>query len=67
MDTNDIRSEASTADGRRHTVHVHRRGNIWTVSGYAGGEFLEGAAAKNPEAAVENWKRAYEQMRAKEN
>ena len=67
MDLNDIRTEVITADGKRHTIHAHRRGKAWTASGYAGGNFLEGEKAKNPEAAVENWKRAYEQRIAKEN
>jgi hypothetical protein len=67
METNDIRSEVVTADGWRYTIHVHKRGKTWMASGYVGTEFLVGAGAKNPEAAVENWKRAYEQRIAKEN
>jgi hypothetical protein len=67
METYSIRLEVATSDGKRHSIYVHKRRTIWIASGYVGTEFLVGAGAKRPEAAIENWKRAYERMIAKGN
>jgi hypothetical protein len=59
QETNDIRYQVRTFDGKEHEVAAHKSGKSWKASALIDGQHIDGGAARTPEKAIEDWKRAY--------